>query len=220
MKDFNVLYAKYKSYLLPVIFIALSLFIILKIIIPQLSSTGTLRSEIVDKRDEVTGINNSLSALSNQNEDELTDNLELAIRALPTSKNIAIIFDALSSAAAESDTDLREFTLKVGGLYGKAEGPVVGINTPSIKVEIRVGGADAKNIVNFTSEVRKRLPLSDTIMINNAGSFATIEMIFFYKPLNLAAIAAQNRVLPLSQTDKNLLKQLSEWDSREPTSEN
>ena len=62
--------------------------------------------------------------------------------------------------------------------------------------------------------MRERLPLSDVLVINSSGSFATIEMVFFYKPLNLSAIAAQNRVLPLSQTDKNLLEQLREWDSK------
>lgn len=212
-KDLTLYYAKYKTYLLPVVFIILGFFIVSRVIVPQLSTVGEKRQEISQKTDEIAVLEGSLNTMSKQDQDVLGEYLSVVGHALPTSKNIAIIFEALSSAAAAADADLNEFTLKVGGLYGRAEATsLAGRGTPSIEVGLRVDGADTESVVQFTREIQSRLPLSEVVSINTSGGFATVQMNFFYKPLNLLLIRGQDNVRPLSQADLDLLNELEGWD--------
>ena len=212
MKELSPYYLKYKKFLLPAALIFLIFFLVFRVILPQLSSIGDLNQEIFDKNQKNASLQNSLSAISNQNQDTLSSDLDTATQALPTSKNIAFIFDALSAAATAAGTDLKEFSLKVGGLYGRAEKVSSNnVGVPTVDVIVRIGGADATSIAQFTKEIQQRLPLAEVKTIDATGSLSTLEVSFFYKPLDLFLLSKKENVAPISQADLNLLSQLKGW---------
>ncbi len=214
MKDFKNFYIKYKNFLVPSVFAFLTFFIIFKVIMPQLSSISATKQEIATKTEDIDSLQQTLSTISNQNQSELTDNLDVATRALPTNKNVAVIFDALSSASEASGAELKEFSLKVGGVYGRAEKvEQTGVKgVPSLQVVVRVSSPDPRNAVKFTQEVQSRLPLVEVKSLDTTGDIATVVLTFFYKPLDLTQIVKQEKVAPLSASDTKLLDQLKSWN--------
>jgi hypothetical protein len=211
---FKFYYQKYKKQLLPVVLFSLCFFIIFRVIIPQLSSISESNQIISDRSKELETLTQTLEILSSLNQDQASSNLSTATSALPTKKDIAVIFSALSSAASASETELREFSLKVGGLYGRAERGSGVKGVPLIDVVARITSAEASGYVNFTTELQERLPLSEVKSVDVNENAGTYELGFYYKPLDLTLVAKQDKVVPLTQKDLNLMSQLETWKNQ------
>ncbi|HVZ66886.1 MAG TPA: hypothetical protein VG917_01360 [Patescibacteria group bacterium] len=214
MKELQPYYLKYKNFILPTVFIMLSFFILFRVIMPQITSIASANQDIESKSTDVQTLQSSLSALSNADESAINDDLDTVVKALPVSKNITQIFEALSSAAGASSVDLKEYSLKVGGIYGRAEKvaqtSVKGV--PSVDVEVKVGGASPRQIVDFTKQIQQRLPLSEVTQINSNGNNASLIISFFYKPLDLTLVSRQDNVTGVNQNDQTVINQLKDWD--------
>ncbi len=207
-------YAKYKKQIIPILLISLSFFVIFRVILPQVSAISESNQAISEKIREVETLKDTLSALSSLNEADSVSNLQTSLKALPTSKDISIIFSALSSAATSSQSELKDFSLKVGGVYGRAakvsSGGVKGV--PAVDVIARVSSPNPENLILFSKELRERLPLAEVKRIDSNNDLGTFEIGFYYKVNDLSLISRQDKVLPLSQADLNLITQLKGWD--------
>lgn len=214
MQELKRYYVKYKKQLIPTVLLSLALFIIFRVILPQVSSISESNQAISDKARSVETLKSSLSALASLGETDSASNLELSLKALPASKDIALIYSALSSAATSSQSELRDFSLKVGGVYGRAvkvsSGGVKGV--PAIDVLARVSAANPSNLIVFSKELQERLPLAEVKRIDSNKDLGTFEIGFYYKTYDLSLISRQDKVLSLSQQDLNLLNQLKGWD--------
>ncbi|KKQ96894.1 MAG: hypothetical protein A3C27_00525 [Candidatus Levybacteria bacterium RIFCSPHIGHO2_02_FULL_39_36] len=205
-------YIKYKKQILPLIFLSLSFFLIFRVILPQISAISESNQLISSKTSQIDTLQKTLSVVSSQNDSLTEEQLGTATKALPGIKDIVIIFEALTSAAGASRTELREFSLKVGGVYGRAAkvtGFVKGV--PSISVTTRISG-DPLGLIRFSKEAQERLPLAEVKTVDTNKDTGTFEIDFFYKPYDITAIAKSDKVSPLTQADLNLLSQLKEWD--------
>lgn len=211
-KEFDEFYKKYKKQILPVGLFCLAIFIIFRVILPQLTSIGDSNQIISQKTSEAETLQNTLSILTNSNADEVSSDQKLVMQALPNSKDITLIFSALSSAAAASNVELKEFSLKIGGLYGRAAniatGGVKGV--PAVDVIARVEAPDGESMVLFSNELQKRLPLSEIKKIDASSNLGTFDISFYYKTSDLALLSKQDKLTPLNQADLNLLNQLRE----------
>ena len=133
---------------------------------------------------------------------------------MPTSKDITKIFGALTSAARASNTELKEFSLKVGGVFGKSDAlnPPAAVGVPQISVVARVSSPDASGLISFAQKLNQRLPLSEVKKIEAIGNLGVFDIGFYYKPLDQNLISKKDKVVPLSEADRNLLNQLAEWN--------
>ncbi len=211
MKELQGYYLKYKKQILPIAFIMLSVFIIFAVIMPQISSISDTKAEVQDQTDEFNTLSETLRTVSTVTQADTESNLQLANRALPNTKDISIIFTALNSAATESDAELRDFSLKIGGLFGKAEKTAGVKGIPSIDVIANIYSATPSSFVKFSQKVQAKLPLSEVKKIDISGDKAKFELSFYYKPYDLAALARKGTVAPLSTADQNLLNQIMQW---------
>lgn len=204
-------YAKYKKIILPASFFILALFLVIGVVIPQFSTISKVTQDISEKKIDVDRLQASLTNISNQG--NLQPDLDLVNRALPTSKNITSIFNALVSSANDSGVDVKDFSLKVGGVYGRAEkipqGGVSGV--PSIDVIVRVEGTST-SIIDFAKQVQTKLPIAEVAKVDAAGGVASFQISFFYKPQDLSALSRQETILPLTTSQNKTLQELKNWD--------
>lgn len=214
-QEFFQIYIKYKNQILPITFILLSLFIAFRVILPQFSSISETYTAIESKKQELLTLNSSIKVLENTSDDQISQDLTIATDALPTSKDVTKIFGAMTSAARASNTELNEFSLKVGGVFGKAvgQGDVAStIGVPQVSVVARVSSSDAPGLIQFAQELDKTLPLSEIKRIDTVSNLGTFEISFYYKPIDLNLVSKKDKVTPLTQADRNLLNQLAEWN--------
>ena len=204
---------KYKKFLVPLMFVLLAIFMIFVIIIPQFSTLSSLNQQISAQEEQLATLKNSISVVSSQSDETLDDQVNTATLALPTGKDVSKIFSALSAAAASSGTIIEEFSLSVGGIYGRAArftSTVVG--TPSLSVAARVQGPSPKDLTNFAKELQKTLPLAEVKKMDISDGLASFQVNFFYKPVDLSVIAKQENVVAPGQSSINLLNQFKEWN--------
>jgi hypothetical protein len=209
MKNYRLYYLKYKHLLLPSVFVFLSIFLLFFVVLPQITSIGNLTRETSEASSRVQVLKDSLDVLSKQDEAEVESKIGTATNALPTVKDISKIFIALNSAASSADTALREFSLDVGPVHGKAADPS-GDQTaaPSMEVRARVEGTDARNLSDFSVALARKFPLAEVQRIDGSGNTASFQVNFFYKPINLSIIAKQDKIPPISASDSDFLNKL------------
>lgn len=212
MKELVEIYKKYKQQILPLAFMLFSIFILFRVIIPQFSTISETNNLIISKKEELSVLNNSLKIIESADRDQVARDFGISTTALPTAKDIVKIFSALTSATAKSDTELKEFSLKIGGLYGKIiENTSQVIGAPDVAVVANVQSENPANFIEFARELSKTLPLSEIKKINTTGNLGVYEISFYYKPLDLTLVSKSDKVQELSQADKNLLNELSGW---------
>jgi len=205
--------AKHKKILVPVVLDLLALFLVFWVILPQFTEIPETTSQIKGQNSRITTLNQSLSNIRSASDTEVDENFNTAVRALPTNKEVALIFSALSAAASASNTQLETFSLSVGGIFGRATELTQGVtNAPTITVTARIRGIDSRSMTQFSNELTKRLPLAEIKNISITSDSAYYEVGFFYKPVDTSKIEKQDKVTLLNQSEINLLNQLKEWD--------
>lgn len=214
MKELTPYYIKYKRIIIPGTMILLSLFLIFAIIIPQISIISESSRAIREADEKANVLSSSISVVQSSNPGQTADNLLTVTTALPTSKDIALIFNALTNTANKTGVSLDEFSLQVGGIYGRAEkvdnGGVTSV--PSVSVKVKTTGS-AQSTVAFARGLQEALPLSEIKLVDMSDDQATYDVNFFYKPIDLNVLK-QDSVAPLSQSDKNLINQLNTWNTQ------
>lgn len=204
---------KYKRIIIQIAINITAVFIVVVIILPQFSSIGDILSQIKTQKIEVSDLNATLSTISSAQDSNLDASMTSSTHAVPIAKDVSLIFSTLSQAAAASGTELGEFSLTVGGVYGRALQTTSGVTSvPSVVVTASVKGGGAKNLIQFPNELQKLLPLSQINKLGFSGDTASFEISFFYKPLDELKISKQQKVVPLSAADLSLLNQLREWE--------
>lgn len=195
-------------------FILLSLFIAFRVILPQFSLISQTNTAIESKKQELETLNDSIRVLEITSDDAVSEDLTISTDALPTSKDVTKIFGALTSAARASNTALNEFSLKIGGVFGKevSSADMSAIGVPKVLVIAKVSSSDASSLIQFAKRLDQTLPLSEIKQIDAVGNLGTFEISFYYKPIDLNLVSKKDKVTPLTQADRNLLNQLAEWD--------
>jgi len=207
-------YSKYKQYILPIVLICVSFFIIFKVFLPELTSISEEKRTIETQKMEIETLKKTFQVLSSQDDTKIEDDLKIVKLALPTSKDPSAVFQAMVSAAEKSKVELKQYSFKVGNIYGKQ------VNSPNsdkkgipfLTVLIRLSSPDAQSFIRFASEIQKGMPISEVNNINIQGSSGTLEVNFYYKPYDLTVLAKQNKVIPLSASEEKILEQLKEWE--------
>ena len=213
MQDFRPLYLKYKTYLFPACLLLASFFVLLTIVLPQVSEIQNIRQDIEAKKSQVAKLEKTYETLSKVDDSASKTNFSILTKALPSSKDLSLIFSALTSASSIANVELSSFSLKVGDVYGdKADVASAVSGFPAITVEATIKALSSLGLVKFVEEMHKKLPLSEVKKISGVEDTTTITMSFFYKPYDLTNLSKQDQLSPISASEQQILDQLKDWD--------
>lgn len=212
---FNLYYRKYKTIILPTAILFLSLFVVVRIAIPQIENISQTNQAINQQQVEIENLRKTLETLKDLNDSNLDADLSSAVAALPTSKNIIAIFSSLSDVSSKTNTTIKTFSLKVGDLYSKKKNTVsTGSNSsPFLVVAVNVSAPTSDDLIRFSSEIQESLPIAEVKNISTNGSEGNFEINFFYKPTNLSAVSLTHNIAPLTPKEEELIKKLSSWQT-------
>lgn len=209
----KIVFTNYKKYLIPLGVIMGVLLLIFLVIIPQ-TTTIIDKLQLIDiQKEELETLNSSLTTVQSINDEELDSDFNLVTKALPPEKNVELIFTALSDAAANSGTQLEDFSVELGGIYGKSvAGSTKTVGSPTIQVSAHIAGGDARSVNEFMKELAHTLPLSETTKLDITGGSGSYKINFFFKPIDVSNVANNYSVKPFSEQQKKLLEQLRGWE--------
>ena len=210
--DYKLLLIKYKKFLIPIGAILGIFLLTFLVIIPQASQITDKMREISQIRSEIKMLNNSINNVRSTSDTQLDENYGVALKSLPVEKNVEYIFSALSAAASASNTQLEDFSVEIGGIYGRAAKLPPGlVAAPQINVSAHIGG-NVRDVVGFMQVLAQTLPVSQISKVDISSGGGSYKLNFFYKPVDAVKVANQFDIQPLSQSELNLLKKLKEWD--------
>jgi hypothetical protein len=211
----SIFYSKNKPFILSGTFLLFAFFIVFQVIFPQISFIFSLQEKISARSEEASALQISLDSLASLDEDQLTKDFTIVNSALPTVKDIGGMFSALNSAAGRSSVTVRGFSLKVGKLFGEQTTPQTStVGVPYLTVSAKVTASDSRDFIVFLSELQKIFPITEVKSMNAEASTANFEINFYYQPLDIKALAKQEKIVPLTKSEELLLNQLREWESQ------
>lgn len=213
MENLKIYLHKYKKFLFPGGMGIASFFVLFIIIIPQFQEIGKLNKEIDSKKMNVKNLEESLETISKTGEETVDSDLTTVTTALPSAKDISLVFTVLTSASSLAEVDLTGFSLKVGGVYGGAKDLSASVTGfPLLSVDVTVKAPSKENLTEFLVALNNKLPLSEVKKISSTDDVSTLELNFYYKPYDLAILANQDKISPMSLSEKKLLEELRDWE--------
>ncbi len=179
-----------KDFLLPIVVLITGIFMVLVFILPQLISLPT---KLTERNSEIARLNEIKIAkeiLSRTSDDEVNIQVETVSNALPIDRNFEGIFNAISTAANSSNTQISGYKFSEAVQAGpRSEEAAV---SRRLTFTITINGAPDQAGL-FLEELYKVGPISDVKKIDFEGGETKVEVDFFYKPFTKLD---QNSYLP------------------------
>lgn len=209
----NALIRKYKNYLLVAFFIISSIFVVSKVILPQIEEIKAVSADIEKKKEVVANLQTTLNVLNSMTTEEINENFDLSNAALPHGKDLVLIFDELLSASRRAGVELGDLKIRVGDVYSrnkKEEERAPEIGSPALNFSVGAAGG-TEELKKFASILYQTVPLTEVVRVSiseDAGEFVAN---FFYNPIVFKSSGISVPAKPLSEREKELLDQLREW---------
>jgi hypothetical protein len=182
----------------------------LEIIIPQFKELLAARKEAKESSIKLEVLKKNLDVLTNIDEKTLDSQLKTLSLVLPSNKDFVGILNSVYSSAQKAGVSLGGFSLAIGDPYlSKSENSN---NFPVVRLSIPIN-ADVATANNFIKIISKTAPLSEAYSIKVGNAFSTINLSFYYKPLDVSSYSQSVRVNPISQKGLTLVDQLSKFDN-------
>lgn len=215
MKLLNTYYAKYRSKLLPVVFIFAGFIIFMQVALPNISSITVLSQQVKNSEQDIVDLKESVRFLTSINERELDSQVSLVTQALPPGKDASQIYSALALVSATSGMGLNGFSVNVGDVFSKRTSakPIAGGGVPSLSVNVEVVNVTKESLSAFANELVTAFPVNQIAAVQVAGGSGTIKVNFFYKPYDLNLIN-QNNITPLTPAETKTLQTLEQNSAR------
>lgn len=205
---------KYRSNFLPVSLFLLSLFIIYRIIFPQLTTISRVRQDISGAEARVNDLSTSLATLRSLTDADIEEKFKKVNSALPANKDIVTIFTTMTSVASDTDVEVESFTINVGDVYKKnkdqGEQVPAAVQTvaPALDIQLGVEASSYENVVQFSNKLQNSLPLSEVKSVSAVNNNGQYKISFFYKPYQVEDLEVQKVIQPLSATEQKQLEGL------------
>lgn len=215
MKDLNPYLQQYKSQIIFATLLLASVCVIFFVLVPQISSIGSLSQDMQDVSKKLTITKRSVQVLSAQNKDVLDRDFETVTTALPPEKDITAIYTALVDTAGASGVSFEGFTVQVGDVYSKKKIPaniVSGTGSPALSVSAKFGNVNQNTFAAFAGALANEFPLSEITKVEIQSGAGTAAINFFYKPYDLAVIGRQDVVPEITSQEKLLIDKLAKFN--------
>lgn len=216
MHELELIYRKRKNQLLPLAMGFASFFVLFRIILPQWSDIQDTMQLVNSKTEAVQAKEETIRLLDSMSLESVNADYDLITTALPTQKDIVLIFSELNSAAAAAGVQLGGFTVKVGGVYASdttaqtANKSLNGI--PYLNTLVNVDGAN-ENVRKFALELYKSIPLVEIKSIDISKKDARYDVNFYFKPVTVRPTNADNTALTaLTTAERKQLEDIKTWN--------
>ncbi len=204
---FNILYRKYKSFLLPAVVILGCLFLFFMVVIPQLQGVLDAKQKEQVAREKLNRLKENFVLLSSMDGVQLSQDLQSLSRGLSSNKDFAGIINSISYNALNASVVLSDFEFTVGDISEKIP------NTapfPSLRIDLRVSG-NPSAILNFIKRLYASTPLVEVTSVAISGNSATIKLQFYYKAFPQSNISNETPIIPFSEKEKDLIEEITNW---------
>lgn len=205
MNKYTLFYKKYKAIIFPIVFLITAVFIVLQITMPNAYAIMQLQSDTAEEQKKLNTFKNSYGVIDAINEGTLDDQVTLATKALPVSKNPGDIYLAVVSAATDANVSLKGFTVNIGSIV-QPGAQTSGIM--QIEVAASLSGVDVASFEAFSESLMKEVPLSKIRKAAISNEEGSITIDFYYKGYDLSFINSES-IVPLTSQDLNILRQIT-----------
>lgn len=215
-------YQKYTQYIIPLFVLVYSLIMIFQIIAPQFFSIQDARDSIQTKKENLKKMSDDFSFVQMVPDKLIDEQIDIANLAYPNYADIISIYKGIFSAALKTNVGIKSFTVVPGFVYQKNEGsmPIATDSSSPILINIGISSEDSRNIVFYGKELYKVLPLFEVNNVNYNEKDASYTISAFKKPYDIKSLSKIGKVKPITETQKQLIKQLEEWKTNTQNVEN
>lgn len=204
---FNILYRKYKSFVLPFLIIIVCLILLFIVIVPQVQAVLDAKEKEKIEKQKLEVLKNNYNLLLNMDINKLNTDFELLSKTLPSGKDFAGIINSISDKSVKTGVKIGDFEFTVGNISKNTEGA---IGFPSIQITLEVAG-EPESVLSFVKQLYKSMPLCEITTIEQGGKSARIKIQFFYKVFPQGPISNELPITVFSSTDTSLINELSNW---------
>lgn len=200
---------KQKKYILPIILLLLSAFVLFKIIFPEFISILNIKNQITGAVKETQNLRNIIDAVNIKfNDKELDKDLSIVNSVLPPGKDILNLFFGITNASIASGVNIKGFSFALGEL-AKAD---VKNQAPAVSLSLNATADDLSSIINYSNKLYNSVPFSKINKISfSREKGATFDIDFYYKPYDLTFISNNQNILALQDDQVNLINTLGKW---------
>lgn len=206
---FNILYRKYKSFLIPISIIIVCIILFFIIIVPQIQNLISAKDQEQAEKIKLEKLRKNYNLLSSMSETELNANLEVLSKVLSPNKDFAGVINAISSKSSKTGVSLGDFDFSVGDISTPSQGL---LGFPSLQIELSLSGSP-KAVLNFINEIYKSAPISEITTMSQSGNTATIKLQFYYKSFPQGSISDEALITQFSSEDLALIDKMSTWEN-------
>ncbi len=212
---------KYKQNFVPIALYFFGFFILLKILIPQITQFQSVRKEYQDKNDQIELLKSSIETLSSLDEASLNDTLSDLERALPREQDATLIVSSINAAALRANAEVVGYTINPGRIYEKPAEDA-GLNqtektaneaVPFQELELQVTSDGLQNIIDLAQEFQELVPISEITKLSTTGGEGNFLIKFYYKPFNKEAVSKRDVVTPFRTSDLELIAKIKGFNS-------
>ena len=145
---FNILYRKYKSFVLPSIIIIACIILFFIVIIPQVQAVLDAKEKERIEKQKLELFKNNYNLLLNMDIVKLNSDFEMLTKTLPSGKDFAGIINSISDKSVKTGVRIGDFEFTVGDISKPAEGAT---SFPSMQISLDVSGKP-KAILDFINQ--------------------------------------------------------------------
>ena len=204
---FNILYRKYKSFVLPSIIIISCIILFFIVIIPQVQAVLDAKEKERIEKQKLELFKNNYNLLLNMDIVKLNSEFEILTKTLPSGKDFAGIINSISDKSVKSGVSIGDFEFAVGDISKTIEGTT---SFPSILISLDVAG-EPKAILDFVKQLYKSMPLSEITTIEQGGESARIKIQFYYKAFPQGPISNESPISAFTSDNISLINDLLSW---------
>lgn len=204
----NILYRKYKVFLLPSFIIIGCLVTFIVIVTPQLRALLNSLDQSKIEQQKLQTLKNNYNLLSSMKESNLNTDFQSLTKTLPSKKDFAGIVNSISYNSLISGVVVGDFQFNVGDVEAAPEGALF----PNLQMTLNVSG-NSKAIILFISNLYKSVPIAEVTNIKQSGATATLSLQFYYRAFPQSSINDDIAISSFSPNDLSLITNISSWNN-------
>lgn len=207
----RILYFKNKEFILPSLVIFISLFLFLKVLIPELREVLSMFDREKAYREKLSTMKNNYNFILNLDNSDLDSQVKVVSSALPLEKDYVGIISAISQTAASSNVLVEDFGFEVGGLSTESTNLIK--PNPSIKINLVLKGGQ-ENTKQFLKNLSEQFPLSEVSSVQINDEASNISTDFYYRSFASMKFQEDMPIAKLSGEKEAVLDRLSAWNEK------
>jgi len=204
---FNILYRKYKSFVLPSIIIISCIILFFIAIIPQVQAVLDAKEKERIEKQKLELFKSNYNLLLNMDIVKLNSYFEMLTKTLPSGKDFAGVINVISDKSVKAGVSIGDFEFTVGNISKPQEGDTL---SPSIQISLDVAG-ESRAVLSFVTALYKSMPLSEITTIEQGGDSARIKIQFYYKAFPQGPISNESPISAFTSDNLSLINDLLSW---------